>query len=189
MAGSGSLEIEQKFRVPSLDVVKHRLIALGAVQVSQESEWDTYLAHPVRNFAETDEALRIRSVGDGSLLHKLTYKGPRSAGEVKIRREIEFPAGGPTTARDEIQSFFESLGFAVVADVRKQRTSFELPYQRATVTVTLDQVDQLPPHVEVEVVSDDEASAVLAVQSVASLLELEQTATEKRSYLEMVIGD
>ena len=43
---------------------------------------------PCRDFAQTDEALRIRTVGDTSFV---TYKGPKLDATTKTRRELELP--------------------------------------------------------------------------------------------------
>ena len=47
---------------------------------------DCYYAHPVRDFAASDEALRLRQVGENNYI---TYKGPKLDTTTKTRREIE----------------------------------------------------------------------------------------------------
>ncbi|MEQ1826458.1 MAG: CYTH domain-containing protein, partial [Pirellula sp.] len=93
---SQSLEAECKYRARDLAVTRQALIALSAEFVCREEQCDTYLRHPSRNFRETDEALRIREI-DGKPF--VTYKGPRLAGPIRIRPEIELPLA-PGTVQD-----------------------------------------------------------------------------------------
>ena len=82
------MEAECKYRVPDVERARTRLKEIGAVFLRIETHRDTYLKHPSRDFRSTDEALRIREV-DGEPF--ITYKGPRLAGPIKIRPEIELP--------------------------------------------------------------------------------------------------
>ena len=58
-----SIEVEQKFPVADLAQIAARLTALGAPPGEPGCEEDCYYRHPARDFAQTDEALRIRCVG------------------------------------------------------------------------------------------------------------------------------
>ena len=82
------LEIEQKYPVDDLQQVRKTLEALGATIESPICQVDLYFRHPVRNFVQTDEALRLRQVGEENFI---TYKGPKIDAETKTRREIELP--------------------------------------------------------------------------------------------------
>lgn len=179
------LEIEQKFRVESHAEIVDRLLELKAVKRDHRVEHDTYFAHPVRCFAETDEAFRIRSVNES---HVVTYKGPRSGGLVKTRREIEFPVGDHDTPRKTIIELLESLGFATVADVCKNRTTYELIRSAENrVAITLDEIVGLPPHIEIEVVSSDKERAETIVRQTAADLRLCDGQLELKSYLELCL--
>ena len=176
------LEVEQKFRVEDFDEIKARLRELGAQKTSQRVEHDTYLAHPVRSFADTDEAFRIRSVDDN---HVLTYKGPRSGGPVKTRREIEMSVGDCGASRETIVAMFRALSFEPVADVHKTRETYKLTVDGDEITVTMDDVSGIDPHVEVEVVSTNRAHAEDLVKRAATSLNLSAEMLENRSYLEL----
>lgn len=56
-------EVEKKFPVDDLNEVVAKLEELSATFSEPVVQVDRYFAHPVRDFASTDEALRIRSVG------------------------------------------------------------------------------------------------------------------------------
>jgi len=67
------IEVEVKVRADHSQV-RSVLQKLGAIKIGIENQSDTYFAAPYRDFAKTDEALRIRSL-DGKAV--LTYKGPK----------------------------------------------------------------------------------------------------------------
>ncbi len=100
-------EIEQKFRLPDPERFLKSLASQSALKVEWEKrvvEIDTYFQHPARDFAMTDEALRLRRhvTFSGRQLAEnfpktaeteclITYKGPRLDRETKIRKELELP--------------------------------------------------------------------------------------------------
>ena len=62
-------EVENKFRVERFEPIIGKLRALG-LQIDQQGELrqvDVYFAHPSRDFRQTDEVLRIRSVGQANI--------------------------------------------------------------------------------------------------------------------------
>src|SRR5262245_7404500 len=79
-------EIEQKYRCDDLDAVREDALSRGAIAGEVVEQADRYYQHPARDFGETDEAFRLRSVGDRSFL---TYKGPKIDAETKSRIEEE----------------------------------------------------------------------------------------------------
>src|SRR6187401_1493860 len=81
-------EVEQKHRVDDPAALAQRLAERGVMAGPPVVQTDCYYAHPARDFAATDEALRIRSVGGESFV---TYKGPKLDAATKTRREIELP--------------------------------------------------------------------------------------------------
>ena len=99
-------EVEQKFPVGDLAGVEARLSALGAAVSEPREEVDLYFAHPARDFAATDEALRIRRVGESNCI---TYKGPKIDRTTKTRREIELAIPSGAEVPDAWQELFEAL--------------------------------------------------------------------------------
>jgi adenylate cyclase class 2 len=59
-------EVENKFPVPDLAAVEQQLQAYGAQFDQAVEQVDHYFAHPVRDFVKTDEALRLRRIGDSN---------------------------------------------------------------------------------------------------------------------------
>ncbi|RLM59582.1 class IV adenylate cyclase [Halobellus sp. Atlit-31R] len=158
------LEVEIKLRAPH-GAVQSALAEADAALVERVTQVDTYYDAPHRDFAETDEALRIRretrdpdadadadperrpddsspQADQESTTTKLTYKGPLVDAESKTRQEYETVVGDGDTA----DAIFESLGFEPAAVVEKHRRFYRLDGY----TVTLDRVDGLGEFVEVE---------------------------------------
>ncbi len=184
LAGSPVYEVEQKFRVDELSSIEDALGQLGAPPGEPVEQVDTYLAHPARDFAQTDEALRIRRVGPRNFV---TYKGPKIDATTKTRREIELPLppGEETAAR--WAELFLALGFVPAGEVVKTRRKAQVAWRGAPIEVVLDQVQRLGTFVELEMTAD-EAGLDLARQSLASLAQrLGLSQGERRSYLELLL--
>lgn len=172
-------EVEVKFRVPH-DVVRPRLD--DAVHEYDVRQVDTYYDHPARDFASTDEALRIRrSTKEGDTRALVTYKGPLVDASSKTREEHE-------TAVDDgeaLHAVLDGLGFAPAARVEKQREVWSLD----GATVTLDDVDGLGEFVEIERESADDGvdTAREGVFETASELGLDPAEQIRDSYLAMLL--
>jgi adenylate cyclase class 2 len=67
-------EVEMKFRLSAPGAFEARLAEIGAKLSEPLTETDVYFAHPARDFAATDEALRLRKKGRK---YSITYKGPK----------------------------------------------------------------------------------------------------------------
>ena len=178
-------EVEVKVRADH-DDVRERLAELGADPVNEVTQEDTYYDAPHRDFAETDEALRVRreTVEDGGetredaretpeedeetpketeTFAELTYKGPLVEAESKTRREVETAVEDGEAA----DAILEALGFDPAATVRKERRRFALD----GFTVTLDAVAGLGEFVEVETqVEEDEAALEAARERAYEIL-------------------
>ena len=182
-------EVEQKFRVADPVDLRRRLEQRGATATGPVAHEDLYFAHPGRNFAATGEAFRIRGEGEANLI---TYKGAKRSGPAKTREEIEVEFAAGAAARGDVRAIFERLGFAVVATVRKRRTSFDLVVDGRPMTVTADEAETLGHFAEVETLvgGDGESDGDLGAAERAVLAlaaELGLTAVEPRSYLRMIL--
>ena len=180
-----SFEVEQKFRVEDTDVIEERLQSLGATPLASIEQVDTYFAHPARDFGKTDEAFRLRRVGSQNFV---TYKGPKIDATTKTRREIELPLPEGKSYAAKFRSLVETLGFVVVADVSKVRRVTDLSWEGERVEVSLDDVADVGQYVELELVvsASEVPSARDRLASLASRLGLSHN--ERRSYLEILIG-
>ncbi len=180
------LEIEQKYRVASLAPIEAVLSGMGATLTDAVTQVDCYYAHPQRDFAQTDEAFRIRAVGQEN---SLTYKGPKLDQTTKTRVEYEVRIADGPDALAACGEILRSLGFTPASIVRKQRRTCELSREGFTVEVALDDVRKLGTFVELEIGVSDESTADSAKQALATLAaELNLCDVERRSYLELVIS-
>ena len=177
-------EVERKYRIADLAPLLARLAELGAEPGEPESQRDCYYAHPARDFAETDEALRLRRAGAAN---RITYKGPKVGAEGKTRRELELELPSGDDALADFGRLLEALGFRPVATVEKRRRKADLDWQGREVEVSVDEVQGLGTFVEFELTADDEgvSQAEAALASLAAALPLGES--ERRSYLELLL--
>lgn len=171
------IEIEVKVRADhskAFPILKK----IGAVKLGVEDQSDTYFAAPHRDFAKTDEALRIRSL-DGQAV--LTYKGPKLDGISKTREEFETPVDEVTTIQ-----ILHALGFSEAGVVRKKREVF----RTGEITVCLDAVEGLGEFLEVEIVAENEKELDTSRAKLFELLKqfgAGEMNSIRTSYLEMVL--
>jgi len=179
------LEVEAKFPLPTSIDMEARLIAVGAVQVADHAEVDRYLNAPDRDYARTDEALRLRSIGEKNFL---TYKGPRRDASSKTRTEAEVACSPGPEAAEAFLNLFRHLGYRPTATVRKRRKIFEWHRDNFTLHACLDDVEGVGQFIELEIVAEesDYDAARETVLRVAK--EFELGPTETRSYLEQLLG-
>ena len=179
------LEVEVKYRLPDPAAVEARLRDWGAGVVADHAEADHYLNAPDRDFARTDEAFRLRRIGEQNLL---TYKGPRHDATSKTRTEIEVPCPPGDAAAEGFLKLFQALGYRPTAVVRKRRRIYEWVRVGFTIHACLDDVESVGRFVELEIVVD-EGQLVAARQTVLRIAdELALGPTEPRSYLEQLLG-
>ena len=177
-------EVEQKFPVDDMRAVEERLGVLGAGIDDERGEVDCYYNHPARDFAETDEALRIRRVGSAN---RITYKGPRIDKTTKTRRELELPLGDGRAAATDWGTLLKALGFTPVGEVHKRRRKAHVSWQNRTVEVSLDEVMGLGTFVELELVVEEEELDAARRCIAALAVELGLGKSERRSYLRLLL--
>lgn len=176
-------EVEIKFRVADHAALAERLAALGAVAGPSISQEDTYLAHPDRDFARTNEALRLRRQDRDN---RITYKGPKREGPTKTREEIEVAIAEGPEALGRMTRLFEILGFRPLATIRKTRTPYHFHHQGREMEIALDLAEGLGAFAEVEAIADGEADLAAAQEAVQALArDLSLAEVEPRSYLRM----
>lgn len=184
-ADEADLEIEMKFSGADFAVLEKKLRDLGAWDQPVRLEIDQYFSAPHRDFAATDEALRLRRIATASFV---TYKGPKIDSHTKTRAEVEVPLGHGDQAAQDFTLLLGYLGFKPVAVVRKHRRIFSLDRDDLPLEVCLDEVEEVGRFVELEICAPP--SQLDAARSVITNLakELRLTAAERRSYLELLLA-
>ena len=164
------------------DAVRARLPDLDAESLGTVEQADTYYGHPVRDFAETDEALRVRREtrdGESDAEARVTYKGPLVEAESKTREEFETGVDDG----DTMAAILEELGFEAVATVEKTRERFRV----GEYTITLDTIDGLGEFVEVETEAETVEPAREGAQAVLRDLDLDPDEQIRASYLGLLL--
>jgi adenylate cyclase class 2 len=177
-------EVELKFPLPDPAAFRLRLAACGARPGPTVDQSDLYFNHPVRDFAQTDEAFRVR-MSDGRGF--VTYKGPLVDLQTKTRREIEVPFAGDD-AGDKFVEILRRLGFRPVREVKKRREMHHLSWQGREYEVAIDDVADLGVFAEFETLADEagRSAATAAILSLVSQFQLPPP--ERRSYLSLVLA-
>ena len=169
------LEVEVKSRI-DLSHAREVLEGLDAKFLETEEHFDIYYNAPHRDFAKTDEALRIRSVNDRQVL---TYKGKKLDDTTKSREEIQTNV----EAEAAIQ-ILERLGFKETARVQKLRDVFKI----GDITICLDEVDSLGQFIEFEIISDaDMEESKKRIFVMMEKFGLKPEDSIRKSYLELVM--
>jgi len=186
---------EVEIKVPAdLDATRERLRAAGAERVDARRQRDTYYDAPHREFAETDEALRIRretpleggissTALDRDAAATVTYKGPLIEDASKTRAEHE-------TGVDDgeaLAAVLSGLGFEPAATVEKHREFWSYD----GFTVTLDAVTGLDEYVEIERAVDEEREVDAAREEAVEALDrlgLDADEQVRTSYLGLLLA-
>lgn len=138
------IEVEVKAKISSFEEMEKRLDEIGARKTKKEFQEDIYFNSPVVDFAQTDEALRIRTTRENDNTNIfITYKGPKIDASSKTRKEIEMGIEDAEKCSD----IFEEIGFKKVRAVRKNRQYYE--YENFE--ISLDDIEGLDPYMEIEI--------------------------------------
>lgn len=177
-------EVELKFRLDDLPAVESKLREIGAKEEATVSHVDRYFNHPARDFRQTDEAFRIRSVGETNCV---TYKGAKIGSVAKTRHEIEVGIAEGADAAKQFADIVSLLSFRFVREVKKTRRSLSLDWQNRSYELALDFVSTLGNFLEIELIAEaaERENAEAAVWELAKALGL--AVAEPRSYLDMLI--
>jgi adenylate cyclase class 2 len=179
------LEIEVKYAVSDPEQVKRQLLALGAILDKSREDVDHYFNAPDRDFGRTDEALRVRQIGQHNYV---TYKGPKIDSQTKTRKEIEVALEPGKVTADEFRQLLTHLGYRPVATVRKQRGICRLQRGAFNVEIYLDEVEDLGRFIELEIMAtpNDLERARTTLLQIGQELGLGHS--ERRSYLELLLA-
>lgn len=177
------LEVEVKYRVNDLSVIEGKLA--GWRPQPRRYEVDHYFNAPDRDFARTDEALRVRTVNEKNFL---TYKGPRRDPQTKTRFELELPLADGPHASAQWRELLSRLGYRPTGVVSKSRRPFTSNRHGFELAASLDEVNEVGTFVEIEVVTDETQFQGAKDLVLRMAQELGLNNPERRSYLELLLG-
>lgn len=179
------LEVEMKFPVADFAALVTQLAGWGVRDVLSREDTDHYFNAPDRDFAQTDEALRVRRIGVANFV---TYKGPKLDARTKTRTELEVPLGqGDAAARDFMQ-LLQHLGYRPSGTVHKRRRIYHVERDGFPLEVCLDEVDGLGRFAELEIQAPEDRLDVARTVLMAAAAVLGLTTSERRSYLQMLLA-
>jgi len=178
------LEVEMKFAGANFADLERRLSEWGARADPPIDEADHYFNAPDRDFARTDEALRVRRIGT---LNHVTYKGPKRDAQTKTRAEIEVALAHGDEAADKFMEMLRCLGYRPVAVVHKSRRIYRTRRGDFALEICLDDVEGLGKFAEVEIQAPEENLEAARNTLLNAAAELGLTASERRSYLELLL--
>ena len=180
-------EVELKARLTAEQAgeMAEKLRRLGFAPRQTVREADVYFSAGLRDFAKSDETLRLRScthLDSGHTESLWTYKGPKTDRRSNTRTEYETCVGDLETAR----RILESLGFQAAYTVEKVRRELT----RETTAACLDEVAGLGSFMELEILLSG-GGRDAAVDSLLTLLDalgVSREALSRKSYLELLIA-
>jgi len=157
-------ELEIKIKLDNVKETKQKLQEMGAEPLCLINHTDSYYNAPkgLRNFKETDEALRLRTsiVKDFTSKktitkeHDLTYKGPKIDDVVKSR--IEHVA--KILDVDKMDEILQELGFIKLISLEKERRAYSLPFQEKKIEILVDKVQYLDGYyLEAELMAEEKS--------------------------------
>jgi adenylate cyclase class 2 len=178
------LEVEMKFAVADFAPLEAALAAKGAAIESPRHDADHYFNAPDRDFAKTDEAVRVRTIGEKNFV---TYKGPKIDRETKTRLEIEVPLADGEDAAADLRRLLTHLRYRPVAVVRKTRRIAKFTRDGFNMQMTLDEVDGVGQYAELEVMAPEQRADAAKAAVLAVAAELGLIHSERRSYLQLLL--
>lgn len=176
------LEIERKRQLTgNIEELIGRLQNIGFDLKSNLREIDTYYSRPDVDFMQTVECLRIRQRDSFA---EVTYKPATTAAThtennvtIKPETNLSIQPEDAATAKQ----LLTNLGMMQLVEVNKYRHSFQSSdFPQATVAI--DEIKDAGTFVEVEVLSDDEASALVTISEVETKLGLDSMEIVTRPY-------
>jgi adenylate cyclase class 2 len=182
--GVQMLEVEVRYRTADRAAVVRTLEGWGAKLAQDRTDVDLYFNPPGRDLKASDEAFRLRRVGEANCL---TYKGPKRDAETKTRTEIEVPLGDGDETAAGAERLLLALGYQPVVTVRKKRRVYRFERGGFKTEVCFDDVEQVGAFVELEILAPEERYESAKRVLLQTAAELGLTDKETRSYLGMVL--
>jgi adenylate cyclase class 2 len=179
------LEVEIRYRYSDREGLIGRLETLGATLKQSRTDIDHYFNGPDRDFRQSDEAFRLRRIGQTNCL---TYKGPKRDTETKTRTEIEVPLAEGDQAASDMEHMLLALGYKPVAVVRKKRQIYEFTRSGFHMEACFDDVERVGPFIELEIMAEEQQYETAKRVLLQTAANLGLTEKETRSYLGMVLA-
>lgn len=170
-----------KAKINDKKEVLEKINEIGGEYSHTEKQHDIYYNAPNKDYAKTDEALRIREIPDGDGFKRiLTYKGPKIDTKSKTRKEVEVTINDT----DNMNEILLNIGFKPSAIVNKIRRVFNYK----NYTITLDKLDKLGYYMEIEFIAKEGSNIEEIRNNIIKIFEKLGITSgfERVSYLELL---
>ncbi|MFW9820609.1 MAG: class IV adenylate cyclase [Candidatus Thorarchaeota archaeon] len=191
------IEVEIKVKISDPELILQKFKDNNGVYKLSLLHEDTYFNMPkgLRDFKETDEALRLRKSIEfhkfadktkRTTNHFITYKGKKMDLFTKTRNEIDIKIDDS----QEMKKILEELGFQKILTVKKHRELYEFEFENYYIEVLLDYLPILEQYfLEAEFLLDsdeflEEIRKVLF--DFLSKLGIKKEESIRKSYLELI---
>ncbi len=191
------IEVEIKVRLLNPDEMRKNFKKKNGKYKFSLIHEDTYFNMPneLRDFRQTDEALRIRKSieydkhdkdNKKNCRYYITYKGKKIDLTTKSRKELEVKISDG----EEMKEILKILGFQEIYTVKKERELYEFNFEDNNIEALIDYIPILKEHfLEVEIVTEspehlNEVSEILF--RFLSIFGIKKEESIRKSYLELI---
>jgi len=191
------IEVEIKVKISDPNYMRKRFKENNGIYKLSLYHEDTYFNMPegLRDFRQTDEALRIRKSAefhknDKSKAQKLnyyiTYKGKKIDKTTKTREELEIKISNP----EDMKILLKFLGFREVFTLVKKRELYDFMFNETRIEALIDYIPILEQHfVEVELITELIENVDKSKEILFQFLEnfgIKKQESIRKSYLELI---
>ncbi|MFX1588621.1 MAG: class IV adenylate cyclase [Promethearchaeota archaeon] len=192
------IEVEIKVGISNPAEIKNMLEKNNAFYKSSLYHQDTYFNMPkgLRDFKETDEALRVRKSLEFNkkdeketkkIICSITYKGKKIDSITKTRKEIEVNLDD----FEKIIEILKVLGFQEFLTIKKERELYEVEYKSKKLSLLVDFIPILNRYfLEVEIMAEnvnDVENFRNILLKFLNLLGIDKKESIRKSYLELIM--
>jgi len=192
------IEVEIKVKIADPNLIRKKFKNLNGVYKLSLHHEDTYFNMPkgLRNFKQTDEALRLRKSiefnRDNNLITQkinyfMTYKGKKIDKTTKTREEIEVKLN----ETENMKNLLNLLGFREVFTVIKERELYDFKFQDTRIEALIDYLPILEQYfIEIEILAETINKVEKAKDTLFQFLEIigfKREESIRTSYLELVM--
>lgn len=192
------IEVEIKVRISDPGTISKKFLENGGVYKLSLDHEDIYINMPegLRDFKETDEALRLRksiefnkfndTVGK-RINYYLTYKGKKIDKSTKTREEIDVKIDD----LEKTRNLLRQLGFQEIFTVIKERELYEFKYKTSQIEALIDYIPILNQYfIEVECLlesSENLENSRDVLFEFLNLFGIKKEESIRKSYLELIV--
>jgi len=191
------IEVEIKVRILDPETISIKFKNHGGVYKLSLDHEDIYFNMPegLRDFKETDEALRLRKsiefnkfdeAIEKKINYYLTYKGKKIDKSTKTREEIDVKIEDI----EKVRKLLRLLGFQEIFTVKKERELYEFKFKTYHIEALIDYIPILKQHfIEVECLLESpenlESSRDVLFEFL-NLFGIKKEESIRKSYLELI---